>query len=235
MLSVRPLLALCAIATAMIGTAQSAAKPAARPPLPAGWKLDAIASGDLSGDGISDVAMVIRGEDPKLVIHNDRLGAAELDTNPRRLLVFAGGAAGWRQIAANDRFIPPAGSEDSSCLEDPLAEGGIAIARGVLSIKLHYWLSCGGWGVTSNTFKFQREGKRLRLIGFDHTEFMRNSGAGEEASVNFLTSRKSVTPFSIDDSVPKDLRWSRIASQRYYLDSIDLSVCPAIDNSTNLC
>ena len=194
-----------------------------------------MASGDLTGDGINDVAMVIRRDDLKLVIHNDRLGASELDTNPRRLLVFAGGAAGYRQIAATDRFIPPADSEDSSCLEDPLAEGGIAIARGMLSVKLHYWLSCGGWGVTSNMFKFRREGERFRLIGFDRTEFIRNSGEGEESSVNFLTSRKSITPFAIDDSVPKRLRWSRIKPQRYYLDSIDFAACPPIEKFTYLC
>lgn len=194
-----------------------------------------MASGDLTGDGIRDVVMVIRGADPALIIHNDQLGASELDTNPRRLLVYAGSAQGWRQIAVSNGFIPPAGSEDSSCLADPLAEGGIEIARGVLAVKLHYWLSCGGWDVTSNTFKFKREGSRLRLIGFDHTEFMRNSGEGEESSFNFLTSRKSMTPFAIDDLIPKHLRWSRIKPQRFYLDSIDLAQCPAIDKSVYLC
>jgi hypothetical protein len=231
----RQLFALTAALAGLFGTAPIAARPQAQPPIAAGWKLDISASGDLTGDGVRDVAMVVRGDDPKLTIHNDRLGQSELDTNPRRLLVFAGTGSGFRQIAASDRMIPPAGDAESSCLEDPLAEGEIAIARNVLSVKLHYWLSCGSWGVTTNTFRFRLERGRFRLIGFDRMEFMRNSGEGEETSVNFLTARKSRTLFAIDDSIPKKLRWSRIRPQRHYLDSLNLEACLQVDKTTTLC
>lgn len=204
-------------------------------PVPEGWKVDASASGDLTGDGVSDYAVVIRQKDPKQVIHNDRLGASELDTNPRRLLIFAGEAGGFRQIAAADRMIPPAADLESPCQVDLLEEGGIAIKSGMLSVKLQYWQSCGSWAVVSKTFKFRREGARFRLIGFDHTEFMRNSGQGDEVSVNFLTSRKASAPFAIDDSVRRRLTWSRIRPLKIHLDSFDLEACVAIDQTTNLC
>lgn len=204
-------------------------------PVPEGWKVDASASGDLTGDGVTDYAVVIRQKDPKQVIHNDRLGASELDTNPRRLLIFAGEAGGFRQIAAADRMIPPAADLESPCQVDPLEDGGIAIKSGMLSVKLQYWQSCGSWAVVSKTFKFRREGGRFRLIGFDHTEFMRNSGQGDEVSVNFLTSRKAAAPFAIDGSVRRRLTWSRIRPLKIHLDSIDLEACVAIDQTTNLC
>lgn len=230
-------------ATGLIGflvLALSAAVPAssrsvAGPPIPVGWKLDASANGDLTGDGIADAAIVIRRADPKRVIHNDGLGTPELDTNPRRLLVFARTVSGFSQIAAADHLIPPAAREDSVCLEDPLSEGGISIRKHVLAVNLHYWLSCGSWGVTSNTYVFKWMASRFRLIGYDRMEFMRNSGEGEKVSVNFLTSRKTTTPFAIDDSTPERLRWTRIKPQRHYLDAIDLETCPAIDAKTYLC
>lgn len=234
-MSARQLFALAAALAGLFGTAVIAAKPLPQPSIAAGWKLDTSASGDLTGDGVRDVAMVVRGDDPKLIIRNDRLGQSELDTNPRRLLVFAGTGSGFRQIAASDRFIPPAGDAESSCLEDPLAEGEIAIARNVLSVKLHYWLSCGGWGVTANTFRFRLERGRMRLIGFDRMEFMRNSGEGSRLSANFLTGRKSTTAFAIDDSIPETLRWSRFKPQRIYLESLYRDACPQLDQTTPLC
>lgn len=214
---------------------QAKAETISGPPVPEGWKVDASASGDLTGDGVPDYAVVIRQNDPKHVIHNGRLGASELDTNPRRLLIFAGETGGFRQIVAADRMIPPAADVENACLFDPLEEGGISIKSGVLSVKLQYWQSCGSWGVVSKIYKFRREGPRFRMIGFDHTEFMRNSGQGDEISVNFLTSRKSTTPFAIDDSVRRRLTWNRIRPLKIYLDSFDIDACLAIDQTTSLC
>jgi hypothetical protein len=227
--------ALAGAFAALVLAASAQGKAAEAPPVPEGWKVDATAFGDLTGDGVSDFAMVVRQDDPKQVIRNDRLGAEQIDTNPRRLLIFAGSATGFKQIAASDRMIPPAGDVDNVCLVDPLEDGGVLIKAGVLSVNLHYWQSCGGWGTASNTYKFRREGARFRLIGFDRTEFMRNSGEGDELSVNFLTSRKSTTPFAIDDSIPRRLKWSRIRAQKLYLDSVDIEACLAIDQTTNLC
>ncbi|MBN8502080.1 MAG: hypothetical protein J0M19_13130 [Sphingomonadales bacterium] len=205
------------------------------PPVPAGWKVDDSATGDLNGDGVGDVALVLRKDDPKLVLRNEGMGSETLDTNPRRLVIFFRQGTAFRQVASSSRLLPPAGSKDSPCLADPLGEGGISIAQQVLTLSMDYWLSCGGWGTSTNTYKFKREGARFRLIGFDHREFMRNSGKGEEVSVNFLSNRKSQTPFAIDDSIPKKLRWSRIKPQRHYLDSLDLEACPQVDRTTTLC
>ncbi len=227
-------LGLVAVAT-ICGAQAGATREHNPPPVPNGWTVDARAEGDLNSDGASDAVLVIRKVDPKLVRPNEGLGESRIDTNPRRLVVYVKSGEGYRRLTSADDFVPPAGSKDSPCLADPLAEGGISISRQVLTVKLHYWLSCGGWGVTSNSYQFRLESAGFRLIGFDQMAFMRSSGEGTETSVNFLTKRKSVTPFAIDDSIPKKLRWSRIKPQRIYLETFSLEDCRKIDNSTSLC
>ena len=208
---------------------------AAAPTAPAGWKHVSTVSGDLTGDGKPDLVQVIQRTDPKLVIGNGGLGSDKLDTNPRRLLILARAGATYRQLAAIDGFIPPAADAETPCLADPLDEGGITIVRGVLTVDLRHWLSCGSYEVTSTTFKFRYDAGRFQLIGFDRMEFSRSSGEGEKVSVNFLTSRKSMTPFAIDDSIPERLKWTRIAPQNYYLNTLSLSACVPIDAVTTLC
>lgn len=205
------------------------------PPIPAGWKVDETASGDLTGDGINDTAVVIRKTDPALIVMNEGMGEPQLDANPRRLLVFKRTAQGFVQIASNDRMMPPAGDEANQCLVDPLDEGGISIARQSLKVNLHYWYSCGTWSVTSRTYTFKLQGQRFRLIGFDKMEFMRNSGAGENLSVNLLTGRKGVTPFNNEESRPQPTKWGKVKPPVVYLDMISEKFCPKVDARTYLC
>lgn len=227
-------LLLAALAANLHGAA-AARSPVAVPPIPAGWNLEATATGDLTGDGVNDTAMVVRRIDPTRIVRNEGLGTPELDTNPRQLLVFEKTASGFRQLAAANTVVPPAGTAESPCLEDPLVEGGLSIARQVLSVQLNYWLSCGSWGASADIYKFKRMSGRFRLIGFDHTEFMRNSGQGEEVSVNLLTGRKGTARYANDDSVPKRWRWSRIKPQRIFLDTFDIRACVPVDAMTSLC
>lgn len=222
-------------AALILSAAAVSAATAEAPTAPAGWKLVSTVSGDLTGDGNPDLVQVIQRADPKLVIRNEGLGSDVVDTNPRRLLILARAGAGYQRLAAVNGFIPPAGDAETPCLADPLEEGGIAIARGVLSINLRYWLSCGSYGVTGTTFKFRHEAGRFRLIGFDRMEFSRSSGEGEKVSVNFLTNRKSFTAFAIDDSIQERLKWTRIKPQRHFLDTLNLSACAPIDTATTLC
>lgn len=216
-------------------SAPLAAKRAAGPPIPPGWAIDRSAEGDLTGDGRPDSVVIIRQLQPGLVLDNSGLGEPKLDTNPRRLLVFERTAAGFRQIGAADRLVPAAGNTDTPCLVDPLEDGDLSIARQVLSVSMRFWLSCGGWGSTTVTYRFRREAARFRLIGFDRTEFMRNSGQGEALTVNFLTARKATAPYAIDKDGPLAWRWSRIRPQRHYLDTLDPASCAAIDAKTTLC
>lgn len=229
-------LVVTAACLAMLGSAAPlAAKRAYLGPVPAGWSMDTAVQGDLTGDGMPDTAMVIRKIDPANITQNDRMGKDQLDTNPRRLLVYERTAKDYRLIGSSDYLIPSADDAETPCLADPIEEGGLSIAKQVLSVQLNYWLSCGSYGVTINTFKFRREARRFRLIGFDKIDFMRSSGQGTQYSVNFLTSRMAVSPWAIDTDGPPKWKWSRIKPQRHYLDSYRPIPCPVITTELSLC
>lgn len=181
--------------------------------VPGGWKLILSAVGDLDGDGTPDAVLVIEKDDPANRKANDGLGERQLNFNPRTLRVLLRSGHGYREAARSERFLPTAGSDDNPCLLDPLIDGGVTVERRTLKIDLHYWLSCGSYGVAHNKFTFRLENGRLRLVGLDRLEFMRNTGASVDSSINFLTGRaKTTTGNMFDDSQPK-VGWRRLGTQ----------------------
>jgi hypothetical protein len=181
--------------------------------VPPGWKVLRTASGDLDGDGRPDAVLVLEKDDPANRRPNESLGAREINLNPRRLLVLFGTGSSYREGPRTDRFLPTEGYLENPCQLDPLVDGDVQVVRGALRIDLHYWLSCGSYGVTHDTFTFRLEKGRLRLVGLDRLQFMRNSGESVASSVNFLTGRaKTTTGNMFDDSAPK-VAWRRIGAQ----------------------
>ena len=63
--------------------------------VPAGWRIESQKSGDLNGDGRSDVVLVLRDADPHNVVDaRERGGPQNYDTNPRIIVVAFAAAAG---------------------------------------------------------------------------------------------------------------------------------------------
>src|SRR5688572_4327878 len=62
--------------------------------VPAGWALESQVSGDLNGDGIADLALVLHEQNPANSVSHDALGEKPLDTNPRILAVAFGDPSG---------------------------------------------------------------------------------------------------------------------------------------------
>lgn len=205
--------------------------------VPEGWRLDRAVTGDLDKDGVADVVLVLQENDQGNRVRNEGLGAPELDTNPRRLVVLLKSSNGLRKIAESSRLLPPENDADSPCLADPLEEGGVRIERGLLIIDLHYWLSCGSWSVSHSTFTFRFEKERFRLIGLDGYEYMRNSGERSETSTNFLTGKKKVTTGlnQFDESIKPNVSWERLPAMKpVYLDKMSGS-CDADDQPQKWC
>jgi hypothetical protein len=198
--------------------------------IPAGWKLI-----DHDSDGRSSV-LIIEKDDPALRVLNENLGPNQLNLNPRRLLFLENLGAGAVLTGSADNFLPSEHSADTPCLEDPLEEGGIDLAKGALTIRLSYWLSCGSYGVTRKTYKFRAESRRYRLIGYDVASFSRSTGVGQEISINYLTGRKKrVTDIAYleqEAGSPKlesKIQWSKVGRKPVFLDMMDLQQCQ--DNS----
>lgn len=232
-------LGLVAFASAASAAAPEEMDPAAQRFVPAGWNVVLHRRGELGGDRGPETVLVIQGMARARLIPNGGLGPDVLDTNPRRLIVLAGSAGGLRQIAASDHLIPPQGSEDSPCLADPLEDGDVRIEHGILHVDLHYWLSCGSYGVTNRRYKFRLEQGQFRLIGFDRLEFSRSSGEGEERSVDYLRGRIKRTPgiamFDDDAARPAKVSWSRFAPQRLRLEDLRIAECNNLDPAPGWC
>jgi hypothetical protein len=214
---------------------------------PGGWYVLSASTGALFGPRSDDVALVIEEDDPAKRIANEGMGEPVLNTNPRALLILSRQGSGYRQLNRIDGFLPSAGDEDSPCLADPLTEGpGVAIGKGVLTIGLNYWYSCGTWYVTQHVYKFRPEKARLRLTGIESFSMHRAGGPGSRTSVNFLTGRKKhienaadVGPEPeegevIDLPAPVN-KWSRIKRGPFYLDAMKREACAEYEGAPSWC
>lgn len=164
--------------------------------VPEGWKLETSATGDLNGDGMSDLALVIRQNAPLNVVSNEGgLGVDPLDSNPRMLLVaFGNKAGGYRLQLANHTLIP---RHDNPTIDDPY--DGIEINKGALKVALHFWANAGSWSTSNTKFTFRFRNGCFLLVGYDHNETRRNSGETSDTSINLLTGKMKFTTGSIND------------------------------------
>jgi hypothetical protein len=209
---------------------------------PKGWRVLLAVDGNIFGPKTNDAVLVIEETDPTKIVSNDRLGASQLNTNPRAMLILAGNGGSYVVASRDDGFLPSEGDPESTCLADPLMEGpGIEIKKRVVSISLNYWYSCGSWYVNQDTSKFRVEKGRLRLIGQEGWTFHRASGMGSRTSVNFLTGRKQHIDNVSDigpqpevadgEELPKPVtKWTKVNRGPFYLDAMNRQAC--IDNES---
>ena len=178
--------------------------------VPAGWYLEKSVTGDLNKDHLPDLALIIRQNDPTLIIESDGFGRDQYDGNPRTIVVAlkqAGG--GYLRIAQNDRIIPVTGG---AMFDDPIdnaSDGSLTIDKGIMRLKIGFWASAGTWEMFNRTFTFRLKGTQLGLIGYDNHHVHRGSGDLNIVSINYLTRRKKTENGSIEDAHVPEV-WSRI-------------------------
>ena len=116
--------------------------------VPTGWKTIFSTKGDLNGDKLEDIAIVIEKTDKANIVKNENLGSEYLNLNPRILLVLFKQKNGSYILAGkNDKdFIKSAGDKENPALMDTL--DSISIKNNILKIKFNYFLSAGSWSVT---------------------------------------------------------------------------------------
>jgi hypothetical protein len=202
------------------------------PYIPSGWKILSATEGKLNPGADANIVLIVEEQDPTKQVKNDGLGQGTLNENDRRLIILDKFGSRYSQLVSINQFLPPEGSTDAPCLADPLMDGGVKIDKGILSIDLHHWLSCGSYGVSHKSYKFRKEAAGFRLIGLEVSEMSRAGGTGTEISVNFLSGRKKITTgidvFGEDDVAgpgkPK-VHWSRVARQSHYLETMNRLDC----------
>jgi hypothetical protein len=180
--------------------------------VPAGWRVEAKAEGDLNGDRAADLAIVLRAQDPANVLRNDTgWGEGEFDTNPRILAVaFSVPGGGYRLAAENHALIPRRTNPSQT---DPFfADDSLHVARGALRIYLERLMSAGGWGAGTTTFTFRWQGNALRLIGYDFSNVQRNTGRLSTLSINYLTRRMKTAAGNIASDAER-VRWTRLPAR----------------------
>ena len=154
--------------------------------VPKNWKLEAKATGDLNVDKLSDAALVLHMADPANLVASDWDPSQKYDSNPRMLVIlFARKGGGYALAAADHKLIPRLENQNQ---DEPFDE--VAIANGTLRVKMHLFMSAGGWEMGGSAYTFRWQDGGFKLIGFDRDSVQRNSGETKEISINYLTGRK---------------------------------------------
>lgn len=179
--------------------------------VPEGWRLEHERHGDLNGDGATDLAFIIRGSDPALILPVP-MCAETLDTNPRTLAVAVRQAdGGYVLVTDSEELIP---RHESPCAADVLeSPDEFAIRGGALHIQLYRFYSMGSWETSTTSFAFRLLDEEMVLIGFDTMSATRNSGEMRSVSVNYLTGRAKLTAGRIDTDRER-VRWVDLHHRR---------------------
>lgn len=201
--------------------------------VPSGWTLIG-----KTAEGKSAVLM-IEQNDPTKRIKNDGLGAEVLNTNPRQLIFLSLDGARYRKTGSAENFLPPENSADSPCLLDPIEGRDLTLKKGVLTIRMQYFLSCGSYDVTNKTYKFRAEQGNYRLIGYDNSSFSRASLEGQSSSTNYLTNRrKRITGERMDKdrgSPSEKTAWTKIPHEVFFLDAMNQTACDDYESAPSWC
>lgn len=183
--------------------------------IPAGWKMETKALGDLDGDAVTDVAMVVRGNDRALVLANEGLGSESLDTNPRMLVVALGKpGGGYRIVVQNATLIP---RHTMPTMSDPFDReaGGLSIHGRTVRVRLELFMNAGGWGMSNTTYSFRWQNSRLELIGYDLNETQRNTGETRSVSINYSTGKVKIATGTIESDTDQDkVEWKTLPDRR---------------------
>ena len=178
-------LPVAASAAALELTATEAASPAAL--VPAGWHVESRHQGDLDGDGVGDLVLVLQ--------HAEHEG-----TRDRALLVVAHHGKVWKVLASNLGLLPCAGCAG---VKGGDAAPGVTIERRVLTISL-----AGGsreWWSSVLRFRIEKRTGHLDLIGRDDSTGDSWTGAEHDRSTDYLTGAwvRTDQPPAPDDGGPQ--------------------------------
>ncbi len=182
--------------------------------VPAGWAIETSQSGDLNGDGVADLVLVLREHDKANVLADPGgLGEATVDTNPRILAIAfgkpAGRGGGLDLVPQNHELIPRHTVPEADDYFDD-----ITIKHGTLQVSMHLFMSAGGWTASHTVYTLRFQHGRFEMIGYDSVQTQRNTGEITEASINYTTGRAKLTTGTIGGSVGDKVQWKSLPAHK---------------------
>jgi hypothetical protein len=169
--------------------------------VPAGWKIESEAKGDINGDERSDNVLTVQEEK-----------AMEGKQRERALIVISAQRDGsWKKAAVADRLLQCADCGGG------MAEFDVKIEKGVIHVFQAQGNNASSMSNETYLFRYEPATSRFLLIGADYVE----SGGPDKVfqeSTNFLTGkRKTTRPKGQKDITTR----SRVEKTKIYLEDVD--------------
>lgn len=148
--------------------------------IPAGYRLFEEIRGDLNGDGIDDLALVIKATDKTKTVRDEDSG--ELwDYNHRGIMVFFKTADGYRLALENRRCFLTDNEKFDRYFVPSI---GVTIRKGNLYVK-YIQFKGDDWQYT-----FRYRNSEFELIGYDRSYAGAAGSTERKNSTNFLTKKQ---------------------------------------------
>lgn len=162
--------------------------------------------GDLNGDGLEDVVLMIKGTDKSQFVNHEYRGI--LDRNRRGIIILFNKGEGY-VLATKNYTCFSSENEEGGVYYAP--ELGLSIEKG--NLKINY--AHGRYGYWSYTFRYRNSD--FYLIGYDSSD---NHGpiVNTITSINYLTGKKLIKDNINKDNPDADEffeeTWSKIESKK---------------------
>jgi hypothetical protein len=151
---------------------------------PRGWKVEAVAKGDLNGDGRVDQAITLIQDIPRGP--KDEPGP----DRARALVVALADGNSLRRAGVADRLLQctSCGGAFYGIVDAP---AGVTIAKGVIVVGQDH----GSRDISESTFRFRWDAAsgRFVLIGYDYNGRDRLTGEISKESTNYVTNQRITT------------------------------------------
>ena len=169
--------------------------------VPNGWEVQS-ATGDLNKDGIEDLVLLVRSNDPAYIKTRD--DGFESNFSPLSLAVYFGSPSGvYKRFKVWYDTI--SGREDEE--RDITNEVSIT-PKGAIDITVSSWSSMGTAATGGSTYRYRFQSGDFYLIGEESSWLNRMTGEGESTSINYLTGQKEITTGNMIEE--KDLKTKKV-------------------------
>ena len=169
--------------------------------VPNGWDIQS-ATGDLNKDGIEDLVLLVRSNDPAYIKTRD--DGFKSNFSPLSLAVYFGSPSGvYKRFKVWHDTV--SGREDE--YTDITNELSIT-PKGAIDIRVSYCSNIRTDETGATTYRYRFQSGDFYLIGEESSWLNRMTGEGESTSINYLTGQKEITTGNMMEE--KDLKTKKV-------------------------